>query len=121
MVVWYLLYIGIVAHSKTMSTSDRNDERRQQQEEEEEEEPRNTGISNANRNVSSRRDPYSVLNLSKNATELDIQRAYKRGSRALHPDKQAAFSSSVAGSAMSEAAVQEAFVTFKDSCESIAR
>lgn len=54
-----------------------------------------------------RRDPYGVLNLSKHAADVDIQRAYRRGSRALHPDKQA----------LSDANAGNAFVTLKDSCK----
>jgi hypothetical protein len=62
-------------------------------------------------------DPYSLLNLSPDtATDADIQRAYKRGSRALHPDKQAA--SLLRTGDISEQVVQETFVAFKNACES---
>jgi len=64
-----------------------------------------TPDNNKDSNSMNKRDPYSVLNLSKHAADVDIQRAYRRGSRALHPDKQA----------LSDANAGNAFVTLKDS------
>lgn len=75
-------------------------------------------------NVSNKRDPYSVLNQSRNASTVDIQRAYKRGSRALHPDKQQAslgvqrnHDESDNIIVLSDIDAREAFVVLKDSCE----
>lgn len=84
------------------------------------EDSKETDGSNYNNNGLARtrvlRDPYSLLNLSsETATEADIQRAYKRGSRALHPDKQAA--SLLRTGEISESAAQQAFVAFKDACK----
>jgi hypothetical protein len=76
------------------------------------------------KNSNSKRDPYSVLNQSRNASTVDIQRAYKRGSRALHPDKQQASlgvqrnrGESNNAIVLSDIDAREAFVILKDSCE----
>jgi hypothetical protein len=81
-----------------------------------------------NGSTTSKRDPYNVLNQSRNASMVDIQRAYKRGSRALHPDKQQAKAVGVHKRnqehtddkdtmVLSDADVREAFVVLKEACE----
>jgi len=93
---------------------DRGDGYQSAGEDTKEEHPRGrSGGHQANNQQRIFRDPYALLNLSpETATDADIQRAYKRGSRALHPDKQAA--SLLRTGEISESAAQEAFVAFKE-------
>jgi len=96
---------------------DRGDGYQSAGEDTKEEHPRGrSGGHQANNQQRIFRDPYALLNLSpETATDADIQRAYKRGSRALHPDKQAA--SLLRTGEISESAAQEAFVAFKEACK----
>lgn len=81
--------------------------------------------SNNNGSTTSKRNPYNVLNQSRNASTVEIQRAYKRGSRALHPDKQQAkvqkghqeHTDEKDAMVLSDADVREAFVVLKEACE----
>jgi DnaJ-class molecular chaperone len=78
--------------------------------------------------MTDKRDPYNILNQSRNASPVEIQRAYKRGSRALHPDKQQAKAVGVQQRNqehtdemdtifLSDVDVQEAFVVLKEACK----
>jgi len=52
-------------------------------------------------------DPYTLLNVSKNATEEEIQKSYKHCSRSFHPDKQPPIPEK-------QQVAQEVFVQFKN-------
>jgi len=91
---------------------------------------KNEGKNYFNKSFTSKykRDPYNILNQSRNASTVEIQRAYKRGSRALHPDKQQAKAVGVQQRNqghtdemdtifLSDDDVQEAFIVLKEACK----